>query len=52
MPATMKSVLPARAGGEAPEAEIAAEQNEREVSVVFGDRRYRVRGLAKNTATR
>ena len=46
----VESVLPARAGGEAPEAEIAAEQNEREVSVVFGDRRYRVRGLAKNTS--
>ena len=42
--------LPAHAGGEAPEPEIAAEQNEREVSVVFGDRRYRVRGLAKNTS--
>ena len=43
-------VLPARAGGEAPEPEIAAEQNEREVTVVFGDRHYRVRGLAKNTS--
>src|SRR6202012_3689671 len=35
------SVLPARAIGEAPADDIAAEQNEREVSVVFGDRRYR-----------
>ena len=45
-----ESVLPARAGGEAPEPQIAAEQNEREVSVTFGDRRYRVRGLAKNSS--
>jgi DNA primase len=43
-------VLPARAGGEPPAAEIETEQNEREVTVVFGDRRYRVRGLAKNTS--
>lgn len=42
--------LPARAGGEAPELEVAAETNAREVSVVFGDRRYRVRGLAKNSS--
>ena len=46
----VKAVLPARAGGEEPEPEIAAEQNEREIAVVFGDRRYRVRGLAKNTS--
>ncbi len=46
----VESVLPARAGGEAPEPEIAAEQNEREIAVTFGDRRYRVRGLAKNTS--
>ena len=43
-------MLPARAGGEEPEAEIAAETNEREIAVTFGDRRYRVRGLAKNTS--
>ncbi|HWU55043.1 MAG TPA: CHC2 zinc finger domain-containing protein, partial [Rhizomicrobium sp.] len=42
--------LPARAGGEAPEPEVAAETNAREVSVTFGDRRYRVRGLAKNSS--
>jgi len=42
--------LPARAGGEEPEPEIAAETNEREIAVTFGDRRYRVRGLAKNTS--
>jgi post-segregation antitoxin (ccd killing protein) len=46
----VESVLPARAGGEAPEPEIATEANEREIAVTFGDRRYRVRGLAKNTS--
>ena len=42
--------LPARAIGEPPALQIAAEQNEREVTITFGDRRYRVRGLAKNTS--
>ncbi len=46
----VESVLPARAGGETPAPEITAETNAREVSVTFGDRRYRVRGLAKNTS--
>ena len=46
----VESVLPARAGGEAPADDIAAEQNAREIAVTFGDRRYRVRGLAKNTS--
>lgn len=45
-----ESMLPARAVGEPPAPEIEAEQNEREVTVAFGDRRYRVRGLAKNTS--
>ncbi|MFZ1991502.1 MAG: DNA primase, partial [Alphaproteobacteria bacterium] len=45
-----ESTLPARAGGEMPAPAIAAEQNEREVTVTFGDRRYRVRGLQKNTS--
>jgi DNA primase len=42
--------LPARVIGDAPELEIAAEANAREVAVMFGDRRYRVRGLSKNTS--
>lgn len=33
-----------------PADDIAAEQNAREVTVNFGDRRYRVRGLAKNSS--
>ncbi|MDE2014783.1 MAG: toprim domain-containing protein [Alphaproteobacteria bacterium] len=44
------TMLPARAGGEAPADDIVPTQNEREVTVTFGDRRYRVRGLAKNTS--
>ena len=42
--------LSAHAGGEMPAEDIAAETNAREVSVAFGDRRYRVRGLAKNSS--
>lgn len=46
----VESVLPARALGAAPADDIAAETNEREIAVTFGDRRYRVRGLSKNTS--
>ena len=46
----VESVLPARAGGEVPADDIAAETNAREIAVTFGDRRYRVRGLSKNTS--
>jgi DNA primase len=42
--------LPPRAVGEAPEPEPAADVNEREVIVPLGDRRYRVRGLRKNSS--
>jgi DNA primase catalytic core len=41
---------PAPAVGAAPEPEIEAQQTERDVSMAFGERRYRVRGLAKNTS--
>jgi DNA primase catalytic core len=42
--------LPARAVGATPEPDIAAETTERDTLVTFGERRYRVRGLAKNTS--
>ena len=40
--------VPAAAPGAAPAADIAAEVTDDEVVMSFGDRRYRVRGLAKN----
>jgi DNA primase catalytic core len=42
--------LPPRAVGEAPEAEPAIDASEREVILPLGDRRYRVRGLRKNSS--
>lgn len=50
MPALEAPMLPARAVGDTPEPDIAAQANEREVTLAFGDRRYRVRGLAKNSS--
>jgi hypothetical protein len=47
-PPTEAPLLPARAVGATPEPEIEAQQTERDVTMVFGERRYRVRGLAKN----
>ncbi len=47
---TVQSIAQARVVGEAPELKIAAKQTERETIIVFGDRRYRVRGLSKNTS--
>jgi DNA primase len=43
-------MLPPRAVGEAPEPEPAIDANEREVLIPLGDRRYRVRGLKKNSS--
>ena len=43
-------MLPASPAAPAPVPEIAAEVRENEVVVVLGDRRWRVRGLAKNLA--
>jgi DNA primase catalytic core len=40
--------LPAAVIPDAPRAELAAEVNEQEVVISLGDRRYRIRGLAKN----
>lgn len=45
---TEPSSLAAEAAAPAPAADIAAEVNDDEVTMSFGDRRYRVRGLAKN----
>jgi DNA primase catalytic core len=42
--------LPARAVGAALEAEPAADITEHDVVMRFGERRYRVRGLSKNTS--
>jgi DNA primase catalytic core len=42
------AAVPAAAPDAAPAADIAAEVTDDEVIVSFGDRRYRVRGLAKN----
>jgi hypothetical protein len=42
------AAVPAAALGAAQAADIAAEVSDDEVTVTFGDRRYRVRGLAKN----
>jgi post-segregation antitoxin (ccd killing protein) len=42
--------LPPRAVGEAPEPEPPCAASEREVVIVLGDRRYRVRGLRKNSS--
>jgi DNA primase len=41
---------PVSSSVEAPATEIAAEIKPEEIVIRFGDRRYRVRGLAKNTA--
>lgn len=40
--------LPAAVIPDAPRAEVAAEVSEQEVVIALGDRRYRIRGLAKN----
>jgi DNA primase catalytic core len=42
--------LPPRAVGETPEPETPCAASEREVVIVLGDRRYRVRGLRKNSS--
>ena len=42
--------LPARAVGAEPEPDVEAQVSEREVVLTFGNRRYRVRGLTKNTS--
>jgi DNA primase catalytic core len=47
-PAPEPSSLAAEAAAPPPAADIAAEVSEDEVTMSFGDRRYRVRGLAKN----
>jgi DNA primase catalytic core len=47
-PTPEPSSLAAEAAASAPAADIAAEVTDDEVTVSFGDRRYRVRGLAKN----
>ena len=39
---------PAEAQPPAPKNDIEAEENEREISFTFGDRKYRVRGMEKN----
>jgi len=44
------TTLPARAVPEPPAADIEAEVTERDVVLRFADRRWRVRGLAKNTS--
>jgi len=44
------STLPARAVPEPPAAEVEAEVTERDVVLRFGDRRWRIRGLQKNTS--
>jgi DNA primase len=49
-PALESPALPARAVGAEPEADVEAQVSERDVVIVFGDRRYRVRGLTKNTS--
>lgn len=40
--------LPAAVIPDAPRADVAAEVSEQEVVIALGDRRYRIRGLAKN----
>jgi hypothetical protein len=45
------AAAPVAALGAAPTADIAAEVSDDEVVMSFGDRRYRVRGLAKNLST-
>lgn len=40
--------LPAAVIPDAPRAEVAAEVSDQEVVIALGDRRYRIRGLAKN----
>jgi len=42
--------LPAAAVPEPPSADIEAEVTDRDVVLTFGDRRYRIRGLDKNTS--
>lgn len=42
--------LPARAVGAAPEPDTPVQVDERDTLVTFGERRYRVRGLVKNTS--
>lgn len=49
-PAAKEEVLPASPVPPAPQAEAAADVTEREVVMTFGERRWRVRGLAKNLA--
>ena len=49
-PSAPSPALPAAALAPAPEAGVEAEVSEHEVSLNFGERRYRVRGLAKNTS--
>jgi len=44
------TALPARAVPEPPTADVEAEVTERDVVLRFADRRWRVRGLAKNTS--
>jgi DNA primase len=43
-----EAVLPAAVIPDAPRPELAAEVNDQEITIALGDRRYRVRGLAKN----
>ncbi len=43
-----EAVLPAAVIPDAPRAELPAEVSDQEIVVVLGDRRYRIRGLAKN----
>jgi len=42
------AAVPAAAPGAAPTADVVAEVSDDEIVMSFGDRRYRVRGLAKN----
>jgi hypothetical protein len=43
-----EAVLPAAVIPDAPRPELAAEVSEQEIVIAHGDRRYRIRGLAKN----
>jgi len=47
---TANCELPARAIPESPEPEVEATVTDRDVTIAFGDRRYRIRGLDKNTS--
>jgi DNA primase len=47
---TAPPTLPPRAVGEATEPDTAVDTNDREVILPLGDRRYRVRGLRKNSS--